>query len=355
MTNSRNKKSCKADPCSSMRQRVIAGRFRAVDKDEYKYRQCSKEKRLEAEQHVLIQSNFPVMTSNLSKTVKLAAKATSSYNPGYSKAVLGVFERRTAAADAAHLLPHLKARSRILDVGCGPGSITIDFAKIAVDGSVTGIDISAESLALAQARIAKTKSDAPDGAASLGAVVFQEADVLEGLPFENDTFDAVYSGQTFVHLLAGKDGPAKSIEVMKEIYRVLKPGGVVATRDVCASHWFPSSHSVLGRDRVLQMMLNARPESGNPPGGEVPSVMQAAGFDRGTMKISASAWVISSAEGKDWFSRAISAWSVAAREKLVKRGVAEGEVDQAKAMVQRWAEDDSSWNVGVQADVLAFK
>lgn len=290
-----------------------------------------------------------------SNVVKAAANANGSYKLGYAKAILGVFERRTAAADAPHLLPHLKPRSRILDVGCGPGSITIDFARIAAAGSVTGIDISSESLAVARARLEKNKATAPEDTAELGELAFQEVDVLAGLPFEDNTFDAVYSGQTFVHLLAGKDGPTKSTGVMKEIYRVLKPGGVVATRDVCAYHWFPSSHGVIDRDRVMQMMLNARSESGNPPGGEVPSVMRAAGFSRATMKISASTKVICSMEGKAWFGQAISAWSKGAQNRLAADGVSEEELEQAKAMVQRWMADGDSWNVGVQADVLAFK
>jgi ubiquinone/menaquinone biosynthesis C-methylase UbiE len=53
------------------------------------------------------------------------------------------FMRRTAKDFATHLLPHIKPHYRILDIGCGPGSITLDLARLVPDGFVRGIDINA--------------------------------------------------------------------------------------------------------------------------------------------------------------------------------------------------------------------
>lgn len=298
-----------------------------------------------------------LIMASKSQFVSAATKTSADYKLGYSKPILSVFERRTAAGDAAHLLPHLKAHSSILDIGCGPGTITLDFAKIVVNGSVVGIDISPESLAVAQNRVEEFKAEAVPKTATFGNITFQKVDVFEGLPFEDDTFDAVYSDQTFVHLIAGTDGTARSTAVMKEIWRVLKPGGIVATRDVCAFHWFPSSHSPIERNRVLVTMLNSTSGSAKPPGGDVPSLMIAAGFDHAKMDIAASTRVISSAQGKTWFSQAIAAWTAAdeTRERLAQEGVEEMEVEHAAAMVKRWTEDECAWNMGVLADVIAFK
>ena len=54
-----------------------------------------------------------------------------------------VFNRRTAEACAAHVLPYIKPHFRILDIGCGPGSISLDLARLVPEGSVVGVDISA--------------------------------------------------------------------------------------------------------------------------------------------------------------------------------------------------------------------
>lgn len=106
----------------------------------------------------------------------------------------------------------------------------------------------------------------------------------------------------------------------------------MGTRDICAYHWFPRSHVALDRDRVLRMMLKTSSISGNPPRGELPLVMKAAGFDRARMDISASTKVISSAEGKAWFGEAISAWSVGAGQRLTADGVAEDQLNR----LRRW-------------------
>lgn len=52
-----------------------------------------------------------------------------------------LYTQRTAQSNAAYLVPHIEPHFKILDVGCGPGSITLDFARLVTEGSVTGIDI----------------------------------------------------------------------------------------------------------------------------------------------------------------------------------------------------------------------
>ena len=55
--------------------------------------------------------------------------------------VQAVISQRTAHKEAAFALPYLQLDSCILDVGCGPGSITCDFAALAPHGHVVGVDI----------------------------------------------------------------------------------------------------------------------------------------------------------------------------------------------------------------------
>ena len=50
---------------------------------------------------------------------------------------------RTVANSAPHLIPHLTADRSLLDVGCGPGTITIDLARRVAPAPVVGFDVSA--------------------------------------------------------------------------------------------------------------------------------------------------------------------------------------------------------------------
>lgn len=63
-----------------------------------------------------------------------------------------LYDYRTAKDYAAYLLPHLKPNFSILDVGCGPGSITRDFAQFVPEGRVVGIDVSSGVVDQARAK-----------------------------------------------------------------------------------------------------------------------------------------------------------------------------------------------------------
>jgi cyclopropane fatty-acyl-phospholipid synthase-like methyltransferase len=73
-----------------------------------------------------------------------------TYTHGHAAATLRQHGRRTAEEAAAFLLPELKAGMRLLDVGCGPGSITRGLAERLAPGEVIGIDLAKEALASAR-------------------------------------------------------------------------------------------------------------------------------------------------------------------------------------------------------------
>ena len=78
--------------------------------------------------------------------------AQVSYSHGHHASVVGAHAARTVANSAAYLSPLLEAGMRVLDVGCGPGSITIDLARrVGSTGRVVGIDQSAEVVETARA------------------------------------------------------------------------------------------------------------------------------------------------------------------------------------------------------------
>lgn len=127
-------------------------------------------------------------------------------------------ERLERQARIANIEGHLRfvpvqPGDRVLDAGCGSGSMTRLLAASVSGGEVTGIDTSEEHLAYARARAADE---------GIGNIDFQTGDIFS-LPFDDDTFDLVWCK----YVLQWVNDPASAIE---EFRRVTRPGGVI----VCA-------------------------------------------------------------------------------------------------------------------------
>jgi len=111
-------------------------------------------------------------------------------------------------------LPHLKKGFRILDCGCGVGSITLDLAELVAPGQVIGVDMDEGQLRIARAN-AKERV--------LTNVTFEQGDIYE-LRFELGTFDAALAHTLLYHL-------SDPVRALQELRRVLKPGGIAAISD----------------------------------------------------------------------------------------------------------------------------
>ena len=121
--------------------------------------------------------------------------------------------QRSAYTHAAFLLPHLSNSLRLLDCGCGPGSMTCDFARIVTSGHVIGIDREESQIDRARSRAAGQQLD---------NIAFEVGSIYE-LPFAEASFDMVFTHAVFEHL-------ASPAAAMAELHRVLAPGGLVALR-----------------------------------------------------------------------------------------------------------------------------
>jgi len=124
---------------------------------------------------------------------------------------------RNLESHAAFVLPLLERGLEVLDVGCGPGSITQGIAECALPGRVTAIDRDPVQIAHA-ARLAEGREQTN--------LRFVAGSVYE-LPFAAASFDLVFSHALFEHL--SNPGAA-----LAEIRRVLRPGGLVA---LCSPDW----------------------------------------------------------------------------------------------------------------------
>lgn len=136
------------------------------------------------------------------------------YTHGHHESVIQSHARRRAEVEAWFLLPHLKPGIRLLDVGCGPGTITAGLARAVAPTEVIGLD--AEPGVLEHAR-AHTSEEAVDNVAFVAGDVYQ-------LDFADAEFDVVYANQLLQHL-------ADPVRALKQMRRVLKPGGLLAVRD----------------------------------------------------------------------------------------------------------------------------
>jgi ubiquinone/menaquinone biosynthesis C-methylase UbiE len=153
------------------------------------------------------------MTHSISESKDLAARET--YTSAGSSAFARFIASRTAAKQATFFLPYLQPGMTLLDCGCGPGTITAGLAQIVAPGQTVGIDSNTMQLELALRQSAEQ---------IVPNLRFETASVYT-LPFEDNTFDAVFSHAVFEHL-------REPLTALQEIQRVLKPGGIVGVRSV---------------------------------------------------------------------------------------------------------------------------
>jgi 2-polyprenyl-3-methyl-5-hydroxy-6-metoxy-1,4-benzoquinol methylase len=149
---------------------------------------------------------------------------SDTYTHGHQDAVLRSHRWRTAENSAAYLLPSLRPGLRVLDVGSGPGSVTIDLARRVAPGTVLGIDVVESVVAEA------TQSAAGAGAAN---VAFEHRD-LHDPGLAAGSFDVVHAHQVLQHL-------ADPVAALAAMARLARPGGLVAARDAdySAMTWAP--------------------------------------------------------------------------------------------------------------------
>jgi ubiquinone/menaquinone biosynthesis C-methylase UbiE len=119
-----------------------------------------------------------------------ATQPAEVYTHGHHESVLRSHRWRTAENSAAYLLPALTPGQTLLDVGCGPGTVTVDLARRVAPGAVIGVDRSERVIEIARADAAE---------AGVDNVTFQVADAYS-LPFADDSVDVAHADGWFAVL-----------------------------------------------------------------------------------------------------------------------------------------------------------
>ncbi|MGW5675902.1 class I SAM-dependent methyltransferase [Streptomyces sp. NPDC003860] len=213
-----------------------------------------------------------------------AVRETAVYTHGHHESVLRSHTWRTAANSAAYLLGELRPGMRVLDVGCGPGTITADLAELVPGGHVTGVDLASDVVEQARAHAAQRGVD---------NVRFAVADV-NALEYDDGSFDVVHAHQVLQHL-------GDPVGALREMRRVCRPGGVVAVRDsdYAAFAWYPAVPALDTWSALYRTV--ARANGGEPDAGRrLQSWARAAGFTDVTP--GAGLWCFATPQDRAWWS-----------------------------------------------------
>ncbi len=257
------------------------------------------------------------------------------YTHGHVDSVLRSHRWRTATNSAAYLLPTLVPGTTILDVGCGPGTITADFARRVAPGHVTGLDASSDVIAAAV------------GDHDVANLSFRTGDVYH-LDDADGSFDVVHAHQVLQHL-------ADPVAALVEMRRVCRRGGTIAVRDADyrAMAWWPDSPGLQQWSHVYRTV--ARANGGEPDAGRhLVAWAMAAGLARITP--SASAWCFATPDDRMWWA---DTWAQRTTDspladRAVELGVASrDELDDVAGAWRSWAAQPDACFLVVHAELLA--
>jgi len=243
-----------------------------------------------------------------------------AYQKGIIKAddqsITKLYGERTGQVSCQYLLPHITKTANILDVGCGPGTITVDLAKLASEGQTIGVDNS-EGI-IKQASTSFPPAEVPN-------LKFQVGDATDLKDFPDSSFDIVHAHALLVHI-------PDPVKVLKEFYRVCKPGGIIALRENSPSVVLslePDLPGIRGYwDRALVMI----PKMGGHPaaGVDLEKWAKEAGFEENRGELAVST-------GKFWSPSHLDRVSGPAADQAIQYGMA------TKEELDTWAKAFEEW------------
>ncbi|CAN5562842.1 methyltransferase domain-containing protein [soil metagenome] len=264
-----------------------------------------------------------------------ARTTAERYTHGHHESVLKSHTWRTIENSASYLSPHLAPGLSLLDVGCGPGTITVEFAERLAPGRVVGVDAAAEVIARASGEFVRDN------------LHFVTGDAY-ALPFEDDTFDIVHAHQTLQHV-------ARPVEMLREMRRVTKPGGIVAARDVdyAGTIWFPR---LPGLDSWIDLYDRVHRSNGGEPdaGRELKAWALEAGLT--DVETSASIWNFSNETDREWWG---SMWearvlqSAFATDALGKSLATQEDLETISRAWREWADSPAGWLAMPHGEIIA--
>ena len=263
-------------------------------------------------------------------TAPTQASKPGTYALGYGKGTTSVLDARTAANSARFLLDYLEPHMSILDIGCGQGSITCGLAQIVQQGSALGIDVSPTAIEQAKAAAASKE---------LRNITFQTGNVLEGLPFPDHSFDVVFTHQCLVHL----SDPVKAMREMKRLCRV---GGIVASREGDVHIWYPRSDVLEGFIELAGQIMRHAGVHEPAAGRHLHVWARQAGFRPDDIEKSVSGTCSASPAKRDKFRLFVHdqlGEKGMMRVGALKMGKTKEQLDEVLTAIDAWAANEDGW------------
>ena len=217
-----------------------------------------------------------------------------TYTMGYSNEFIG-FQSTFAHQDSVNfLLPLLAPGQRLLDVGCGPGFLSVRLADAVAPGEMHGIDFMSSQIDLARATAVRNNCD---------NALFHVANAVD-LPFEDRSFDVVHMGGVLIHV--------PDIDLaLSEAKRVLRPGGILASRDLMLDSCFVHPELGVMRRSIETLADLVAADDGHPQIARGMKLhLQQAGFT--DITISASFETYSSPAELEFFYAIVNQWFLGA-------------------------------------------
>ena len=263
-----------------------------------------------------------------------------TYTMGYGPEFRKMLERRNAADCARHLLPHLGPGMSLLDLGCGPGTISVGLADAVAPGRLLGIDMEPTQIEMANAAAR---------AGGHGNAEFRTGDATD-LPFDDATFDAAYCHALLNH---APDTQA----VLTEVKRVVKPGGLFAAREVIGDSSLFEPPSDMGDSGWATFLKMLAANGGHPQmGRELKGAFVAAGF--ADVRAGASFESYDTADDIDFLHGLITGWYFAPKTKgaAIEHGLAsEAQFDTWQRSLDDWVNEPGAFAAFAWGEAIGRK
>ncbi len=268
------------------------------------------------------------------------ASATPDYTMGFSEEFLQALRRYTAETQAGHLLPYLKPGQRILDFGCGPGTISAGLAKAVEPGELHGVDMEESQIDLARS---VAKAGGHDNA------TFHAGDVTE-LPFEDGFFDVAHCHNVLTHV-------PDTLTALSEVKRVLKPAGIVSAREmICESCFTHPDFGVIRKAWDMFEDLLAADEGHPQMGKDMKAHFLKAGFT--DIRVTASFDTYCTPEDVAFIYSFAQLWflSTEITEAAIKYGASTEKLcNDIRIAYEKWKDHPGAICAVAYGEVVAFK